>query len=60
MGVYKINTYIDNDTLVSIDFSKFSFEETKHINRYIDYSEFKRNKRDSKNYLFKKQPIINI
>ena len=57
-GVYKINTYIDNDTLISIDFNKFSFEETKHINRYIDYLEFKRNKkRFQKLFIQKNNPL---
>ena len=57
-GVYKIDTYINNDTLISIDFSKFSFEETKHINRYIDYSEFKRNKkRFQKLFIQKNNPL---
>ena len=57
-GVYKINTYIDNDTLISIDFNKFSFEETKHINRYIDYPEFKRNKkRFQKLFIQKNNPL---
>ena len=57
-GVYKINTYIDNDTLISIDFSEFSFEETKHINRYIDYPEFKRNKkRFQKLFIQKNNPL---
>ena len=57
-GIYKIDTYINNDTLISIDFSKFSFEETKHINRYIDYSEFKRNKkRFQKLFIQKNNPL---
>ena len=59
-GVYKINTYIDNDTLVTIDFSKFSFEETKHINRYIDYSEFKRNKRRFQKLFIQKNNPLSI
>ena len=59
-GVYKINTYIDNDSLVSIDFSKFSFEETKHINRYIDYSEFKRNKRRFQKLFIQKNNPLSI
>ena len=59
-GVYKINTYIDNDTLTIIDFSKFSFEETKHINRYIDYSEFKRNKRRFQKLFIQKNNPLSI
>ncbi|MDB9712911.1 M23 family metallopeptidase [Flavobacteriaceae bacterium] len=57
-GVYKINTFIDNDTLMSIDFSKFSFDETKHINRYIDYAEFKKTKkRFQKLFIQKNNPL---
>ena len=59
-GVYKINTYMDNDTLLSIDFSKFSFKETKHINRYIDYSEFKRNKRRFQKLFIQKNNPLSI
>ena len=59
-GVYKINTYIDNDTLTIIDFSKFSFEETKHINRYIDYSEFKRSKRRFQKLFIQKNNPLSI
>ena len=44
-GVYKINTFIDNDTVLEVNFNKFSFEETKHINRYLDFSEFKKTKK---------------
>jgi len=44
-GVYKINTFIDNDTLLEVNFNKFSFDETKHINRYLDFSEFKKTKK---------------
>ena len=59
-GVYKINTYIDNDTLISIDFNKFSFEETKHINRYIDYPEFKRNKKTFQKLFIQKNNPLSI
>jgi len=43
-GVYKINTFIDKDTLLEVNFNKFSFDESKHINRYLDFSEFKKTK----------------
>jgi hypothetical protein len=44
-GIYKLNTFINLDTILKVAFNKFSFDETKHINRLIDYSEFKKNKK---------------
>ena len=44
-GIYNLNTFINLDTILKVAFNKFSFDETKHINRLIDYSEFKKNKK---------------
>ena len=43
-GVYNISTYYNGNQNLEIDFKRFSFAETKHINRLIDYSHFKENK----------------
>ncbi|WP_290696228.1 M23 family metallopeptidase [Lacinutrix sp.] len=43
-GVYNISTYYNGAKNFEIDFKRFSFSETKHLNRLIDYSHFKENK----------------
>ena len=43
-GVYNISTYYNGVQNLEINFKRFSFSETKHLNRLIDYSHFKENK----------------
>jgi len=43
-GVYNISTYFNGVQNFGIDFKRFSFSETKHLNRLIDYSHFKTKK----------------
>jgi len=40
-GIYKINTYLNRENQLSIKFDKFSFANTRYINRYIDYDFYK-------------------
>ncbi|WGD34336.1 M23 family metallopeptidase [Olleya sp. YS] len=40
-GVFKIETFYNGMQNFTIDFRKFSFNETKHLNRLIDYKHFK-------------------
>ena len=64
-GVYKIETFINGNKNFEIDFKKFSFDETKHINRLIDYEIYKTNHQrveklfDDNNPLSLIQPSIN-
>ena len=44
-GVSKIETFIDNKNILTISFDSISFDQTKHINAFIDYSYFKNNKK---------------
>ncbi|WP_298494931.1 M23 family metallopeptidase [uncultured Algibacter sp.] len=39
-GVYNIQTFINGSRNFEIDFKRFSFDETKHINQLIDYEHF--------------------
>jgi hypothetical protein len=39
-GVYFITTSFNGSKSLEVDFKRFSFDETKHLNRYIDYSYF--------------------
>jgi len=43
-GLYNIQSFYNGNKNFEIDFSRFSFSETKHLNRLIDYGEFKTNK----------------
>ena len=44
-GVSKIETFIDDENILTISFDSISFDQTKHINAFIDYSYFKNNKK---------------
>ena len=39
-GVYNIQTFINGNRNFEIDFKRFSFSETKHLNQLIDYEHF--------------------
>ena len=53
-GVYNICTDYNGEKLFELDFSKFSFSETRYINRLIDYSHFKEERKRVQK-LFKEQ-----
>ncbi len=40
-GVSNIQTFFNGNKNFEIDFKRFSFSETKHLNRYIDYEIYK-------------------
>lgn len=43
-GIYEIDTFFNGKQNFNVVFEKFSFAETRYINRYIDYNHFKNNK----------------
>ncbi|GAA0724157.1 M23 family metallopeptidase [Aquimarina litoralis] len=43
-GVYKITTEINGQENFSMEMKRFSFSETRYINRLIDYTHYKKNK----------------
>lgn len=43
-GVYQVKTAFNGDERYNILFEKFSFDETRYLNRFIDYGYFKNNK----------------
>lgn len=43
-GVFNIKTYINGKLNYEIDFKKFSFKESRHLNQLIDYEYFKEKK----------------
>ena len=43
-GLYAINTSVNGAPLFEVKFDRFSFDETRYINQYIDYGYWKRNR----------------
>ncbi len=43
-GVYKIQTFCNGKEKFEVLFEKFSFAETRYLNRYIDYANYKNNR----------------
>lgn len=57
-GVSLISTFFNGEKSLVVDFKRFSFSETKHLNRYIDYAYFKDNrKRIQKLFIEKNNPL---
>ena len=44
-GVSNIQTFVNGNKNFELDFKRFSFSETKHINRLIDYEHYKTKKK---------------
>ena len=58
-GVYNIQTFVNGSKNFELDFKRFSFDETKHINQLIDYNHF-RVKRQRIQKLFRKNNPLSI
>lgn len=43
-GVYNIQARYNGDLCFELDFKRFSFDETRHLNRLIDFEHYKTNK----------------
>lgn len=43
-GVYNISTILNNTKKFEVKFDKFSFDETRYLNRYLDYGYFRENR----------------
>lgn len=50
-GVYKISSFLNGSPVFEAEFSRFSFAESRYINRFIDY-EYYKNKRNKVQKLF--------
>ncbi|MCF7569344.1 M23 family metallopeptidase [Sabulilitoribacter arenilitoris] len=44
-GVYNIQTFVNGNKNFELDFKRFSFSETKNINKLIDYAHYKTKKK---------------
>jgi hypothetical protein len=57
-GVSSIKSYHNSQKVIEINFDRFSFDETKHINRFIDFEYYKQNKkRIQKLFIEKNNPL---
>ena len=57
-GVSFITTFFNGGKSLEVDFKRFSFDETKHINRYIDYAYlFETKKRIQKLFIESNNPL---
>lgn len=58
-GVYNIETFVNGNKNYELDFKRFSFDETKHINQLIDFEKYATEKRRIQK-LFKKNNPLSI
>ena len=56
-GVYNIQTFVNGIRNFEIDFKRFSFDETKHINQLIDYEHYSNNKERIQKLFKKSSPL---
>ncbi|WP_298320720.1 M23 family metallopeptidase [uncultured Aquimarina sp.] len=57
-GVYKISTELNGQENFALEMKRFSFSETRYINRLIDYSYYKKNRsRITKLFIEKNNPL---
>lgn len=57
-GVSKIETFFNGKKSIEVDFKRFSFDETKHINRFIDYAHYRSKKQKiQKLFIEKNNPL---
>ncbi|MBT8244174.1 MAG: M23 family metallopeptidase [Winogradskyella sp.] len=57
-GVSNISSYFNGNKVFEMDFKRFSFSETKHLNRYIDFQLWKsKKKRSQKLFVQENNPL---
>ncbi|WP_296321129.1 M23 family metallopeptidase [Winogradskyella sp.] len=60
-GVSNISSYLNGNKVFEMDFKRFSFTETKHLNRYIDFQLWKTKKtRSQKLFVEENNPLSMI
>ncbi|MFL1012105.1 M23 family metallopeptidase [Flavisericum labens] len=58
-GVYNIQTFVNGSSTFELDFKRFSFSETKHLNELIDYEHYS-TKKERIQKLFKENNPLSI
>lgn len=57
-GVYKIETSLNGEAVFQLNFDRFSFDESRHLNQLIDYEYFSKNRsRITKLYVQPNNPL---
>jgi hypothetical protein len=57
-GLSTIKTFLNGTPKLEVDFKRFSFSETRHLNRYIDYEVYrKKRRRIQKLFIEKNNPL---
>jgi hypothetical protein len=57
-GIYKVSTFVNGVPYFSYKFDSFSFDESKHINYFIDYYRYKNQRqRFQKMFMFNDYPL---
>eukprot|EP01093_Parvamoeba_rugata_P015304 TRINITY_DN5321_c0_g1_i2.p1 TRINITY_DN5321_c0_g1~~TRINITY_DN5321_c0_g1_i2.p1 ORF type:complete len:140 (+),score=28.62 TRINITY_DN5321_c0_g1_i2:181-600(+) len=57
-GVSNIQSFFNGNKSLEVDFKRFSFDETKHIKRYVDYEYYKSKKsKIQKLFIEKNNPL---
>ena len=59
-GVNNIQTLYDGKSSLEVNFNRFSFDETKHLNRYIDYEFLYKNKEKIQKLFIEKNNPLSI
>ncbi|MFT7035967.1 MAG: murein DD-endopeptidase MepM/ murein hydrolase activator NlpD [Cyclobacteriaceae bacterium] len=59
-GVYQIKTTFNGEESFDIRFEKFSFDETRYLNRFIDYGYYKKNKQQVQKLFREKNNPLSI
>lgn len=57
-GIYKVSTFVNGVPYFSYEFDSFSFDESKHINYFIDFYRYKNQRqRFQKMFVFNEYPL---
>lgn len=59
-GVSNISSYFNGNKVFEMDFKRFSFDETKHLNRYIDFELWKTKKTRSQKLFVEKNNLLSM
>jgi hypothetical protein len=59
-GVYQIRTFLDNKEIYRSRLDEFSFDESRAVNAYIDYSMYRKGKKKYQQCLVPENPLIGI
>ncbi|MFK7832672.1 MAG: M23 family metallopeptidase [Winogradskyella sp.] len=59
-GLWNIQTFFNGNKSLEVAFKRFSFDETKHIKRYVDYDHYKRKKSKIQKLFIEKNNALSL